>query len=258
MGFINLLKNVFSVSSQNKEVSSRNKYNVIYNDSPFPDNLNFYRYECSAIFAETNRKRTRKIEAFSEAEALEQMRSEGFVDPITIKRIPFDPPTEPQITACKQHHTEIPTKACKLDMSYIIDRSIENDSIANPELLQFATEMKIATSYYTGKRTLYCNIFNALDLRDKIAFFIFCIYRFLTKDRCGNLNRSQFKDIFYNFSDVMIENQSFVKSMNRYSGDQLRYFGEYNIGKDTYCYGGSQNTMAYKSAVQYLRKQHLL
>ena len=56
----------------------------------------------------------------------------------------------------------------------------------------------------------------------------------------------------------MIEDKSFVKSMNRYSGDQLRYFGEYNIGNDTYCYGGSQNTMAYKSAVQYLQKQHLL
>lgn len=258
MSFIDILKNVFSAFSECKKSSLNDKYSIIYNDSPYPDNLNFRRYECTGVFAETNRKRTRKIEAFTEDDALEEMKSTGFVEPITVKQIPFDPPSEAQIEACRKYHTIIPDKACKIDVTYIMDREIENDSIPNPDLLRYATEMKITTSYYAGKRNLYCNIFRSLDLRDKIAFFAFCIYRFLSKDRYGNLNHSPHKDLFYSFADTKLSDKSFITSMNRYSGDQLRYFGEYRVGNTVYDNGGSKNTTAYKAVLKFLEEQHLL
>jgi hypothetical protein len=142
-------------------------------------------------------------------------------------------------------------------MTCIISKDIERDYIPNPELVQYATEMHIKLSYYIGKKALYRGIFKCLDPRDKIAFFIFCIYRYLADDRCGNLNKSFRKEYFYRFADQKIDDKRFIQSMERYSGDDLRYFGtHYSNGRELV--GGSTRTIAYNEAVAFLREMHFI
>lgn len=241
-----------------KRIPEHRKYNIIYNDSPFQDNMNYRLYQCKAVFAKTNRTRTRKIEAFSEDEARAAIKELGYLDPIEITHVPFEPPTDMQRAACQEHGTSIPTKACKADVSYIIDCKMKSDSVPNPELLKYATEMKIKLSYYIGKKALYTCIFDHLEQRDKIAFYVFCVYRFLSNNRCGNLNRSVHKDLFYDFADKKLSDQSFVKSVNRHSGDELRYFGTIYVNNYECNGGGSKNTIAYKETKKFLEENHLI
>lgn len=240
-----------------KQIYHRESYSVIQNDSPFCDNLNYKRYEYKALFTETNRMRSGKIEAFCEDDAITQLKEEGFTEPINLTQIPFDSPTDAQLEACKAHNTTIPRKACKIDVSYIIDKEMEHDSVPNPELISYATEMKIHLSHYIGKKALYNHIFNQLNVKDKIAFFVFCIYRFNSNDRCGNLNKSYYKTEFYQFADSHMNESSFIKSMNRYSGEQLRYFGKLQV-ENTILEGGSKNTIAYKEVLEFLKLKNLV
>ena len=237
-----------------KQIQPHESYSIVYNNSRFNDNLNYKRYECKALFIETNRMRKKIIEAFDKEEAINELKSIGFTEPIILTQIPFDPPTDAQIEACRNHGTTIPYKACKVDVSYIMDKEMEHDSIPNPELIDYANEMKFHLSYYIGKKALYNYLFNKLELLDKIAFFAFCIYRFNSNDRCANLNKSYHKADFYKFANNHIEDKSFINSMNRYEGEQLRYFGKIQIG-NMICDGGSKNTISYKEVISFLQTQ---
>lgn len=246
-----------NISHSTKQINPKESYPIIYNDSPFCDNLNYRQYECKALFIETNRIRTKKIEAFSEEDAINELKSKGYTDPITLTPIPFDPPTDKQIEVCRDYGTVVPNKACKRDVSYIIDKDMDHDSNPNPELLSYATEMRIFLSYYIGKKALYNAIFNQLAIKDKIAFFAFCIYRFNSSDRTGNLNQSKYKADFYKFSESHLQDKSFIQSMNRYKGEQLRFFGKIQVGDSTY-EGGSKSTSSYKEVMNFLQNQGIL
>lgn len=244
-------------SSYSKIIRDSSKYRVIMNDSPFPDNLNYKLYRYSAVYLKTNRSRTRTIEAFSKEEARQKIKDLGYAEPTEFEQIPFDPPTESQIEACMAHGRKIPDKACKIDVSYIMDKDMNSDSTPNPELLRYATEMRIPLSYYVGKRDLYDLIFKNLTGEDKIAFFVFCIYRFLSDDRCGNLNECIHKHAFYRFAQDHMDDDPFVKSMLRYSGSDLRFFGTIYINGSSRR-GGSTSTTAYKTVKQYLCDRHFI
>mgnify|MGYP005980844019 CR=1 FL=1 len=246
-----------NISQSTKQIQAHESYPIIYNDSPFRDNLNYKQYECKAQFIETNRIRTKKIEAFSEDDAINELKKSGYTDPITLTPIPFDPPTDRQIEVCHEYGTAVPNKACKRDVSYIIDKEMDHDSNPNPELLSYATEMRVFLSYYIGKKALYNTIFDQLDIKDKIAFFVFCIYRFNSNDRTGNLNQSRYKADFYKFAEIHLQDKSFIQSMNHYKGEQLRYFGKMQVG-NMICEGGSKNTNAYKEVMRFLQNQGML
>jgi hypothetical protein len=97
-----------------------------------------------------------------------------------------------------------------------------------------------------------------LDVKDKIAFFVFCIYRYHSNDRNGNLNRSPHKKSFYLFAANHVADKAFVRSMNRYEGSDLRVFGRARTADGYYFTGGSTGTLAYKCAYDYLRSHDLI
>lgn len=240
-----------------KEITDFSNYHTIQNNFGFNHNMNCHNYSASAIYAQTNRKRTVQNYAFSEEEMKQHMLDLGYLEPIQIKEIPFEPASERQIQALKQHNHHIPNNICKYDASAIISKNMDNDSTPNPELFAYATEQKIMVSYYTGKKALYNIIFEELELNDKIAFFAFCLYRFLSNDRNSNLNHSPYKDIFYEFSKQMCENASFLNSLNRHKGKDLRYWGKIKVNGKI-CTGKSTDTIAYKETYEYLKQKNLI
>ena len=249
-----------STTATNSVIKSvrKTEYKIINNDSVFDDNLNYYKYRCKAKYSETGRNRTVELTAFSEKDAKLELSNRGFEEPMSVSAIAFPRPTEAQIDYCRDLGILIPKNACKEDVRALISKHLNNDSIPNPELLQYATDMKIGLSYYIGKKELYDYIFDCLELRDKIAFFAFSIYRFVTNDRYGNLYRHPKKAIFYEFADEKIEDKSFIKSMNSYDGSSLRYFGTINVNGNTYSNGGSKTKLAYKEVITFLDKKKIL
>lgn len=224
--------------------------------------LNYNLYSAQAIFIETNHKRTiKKIPAFNEEEVKSYLINNGFKEPFEITQIPHESPTENQIAYAKDLKIKITPEMTKLDLSYLIDKVLEEEKDANPELIEYATECKIKLSTFIGKKSLYDYIWNSLTGLDKIAFFIFCVYRWLSEDRLGNLNKSPYKDLFYSFAEQQTDNPSFMRSMTRYKGHELRFFGnqKYKSKKEEFeCYGGSDQTIAYKTAATFLMDNGLV
>lgn len=238
---------------QNK--SAPPTYEVFHrNKDGFFDNMNYRIYQCKGLFAKTNRKRTLKIEAFNEDEAMEQLKQKGFIEPFEIERIQFPEVTDNQRASLGNISFG---DICQFDASALLSKQYDKDTTPNPELLAYATECGLKFSYYIGKKALYDLIFNTVDLKEKIAFFVFCIYRYTTDDRQGNLHNSLYQDYFYKFAEENIENVDFLKSMNKYNGHDLRFFGKLTIN-NIQTTGGSTNTNAYKTVIEYLKQKFTL
>lgn len=250
-----------TLSDTKKLNTNTTTYNVIKNGTSTPDNMNCFRYAGKAKYAETNRLRSVSINAFSEHDAKQRLISQGFIEPMEIETIQFEEPSQAQLCylhdICKRKKITVPDNICKYDVSALLDRYEHNDDLSpNPDLVQYATSKGIMFSYYIGKKQLYDLIFENLNLEDKIAFFIFCIYRYNSNDRNGNLEKSIYKNIFYSFAQSIKNNEQFIRSLNRYEGNDLRYFGKIEVNGYEYI-GGSKNTIAYKEAFSYL-KQHAI
>jgi hypothetical protein len=223
--------------------------------------MNNNLYEVRGVFSQTKRKRRTIIHAKSSRQATLKATEQGFIEPIEIVEIPHESPTERQITYAIDLGIHIPQDASKEDVSALLSRKLDYDSEPNPGLLEFADERGLFFSKYIGKKILYNKIFRELDIRDRIAFFAFSIYRYLSDDRHANLDTSPFNDKFYLFADQVVTEESFIKSLNRYEGKDLRYFGKAQILEDGYIietYGGSVNTIAYKKTVKFLNEEFIL
>ncbi|MBA4302894.1 MAG: hypothetical protein C0424_01580 [Sphingobacteriaceae bacterium] len=209
-------------------------------------------FQVKALFLATNRKRNITISAKDESDVKEKLHTMGYIEPFEIQELPPEPPTEAQLNYANNLKIQVPSDATKEDLSALIQKSLDHDSDPNPDLIEFANEMGLHFSKFIGKKSLYSFIFHNLELKDKIAFFVFSIYRWLSDDRKGNLSKHQHKEVFYEFANQQLSNNQFLKSMTKYSGSELRFFGLIKFDDGGESYGGSENTIAYKTCAEFL------
>lgn len=215
-------------NSDSTAIQKEVEYNVILkNDVGYFNNMNLNRYLAEGIYLSTNRKRKREFYGHSTEDAKAKALTFGFAESVQVIKIDFDRPSEAQIDIMKKHNLTIPLYASKSDISAIISKHVNHDSTPNPELIEFATGRNILLSNYIGKKNLYNLLWNELKGIDKIAFFIFSIYRYATDDRLANLDKSPHRAIFYTISAEFKDDSSFIKSMERYSGKDLRFLEHY-------------------------------
>jgi hypothetical protein len=220
--------------------------------------MNHREYSVVGKNKETNRKRTLKIKAKSEEKAKEMALEQDLLAPLEIKVIPFQSPSEAQLNYAENLNISIPENATSKDVSCLIDKKVSHDSDPNPGLIEFADNRNIFFSYYIGKKRLYNLIFSTLNDVDRTAFFVFSIYRWLSEDRYADLDTHPDRDVFYEFAESVKNDNSFQKSLLKYEGEDLRFFGSINIedegGISTY-EGGSNRTLAYKKAAEFLQNK---
>jgi hypothetical protein len=212
-------------------------------------------YTVKAIHIETKRKRTHTVTANNIGEAIELFKKEGLIEPFDISETPLPPPepaTERQLEYAKHLKIEIPENATKDELSVLISYKVDNDSPPNPGLIDFATGRNISFSKHIGKKALYNLLFRALPLEDRIAFFAFSVYRSLSDDREANLDKHISKNVFYELAEQQLRNDQFLKSMNRYSGENLRFFGTMKFKDGNSTNGGSVNTVSYKVCAEFI------
>lgn len=204
-------------------------------EDKFNDNMNYRLYAGTAVFLGTGRKRKFTIEAFSEAEAIEEAAKTGYDrGGMEIERIPFEPPTEAQLEAMKSHRNKVPEKACKIDVSFIIQKKADNQPDAEKALVDFATSQKVKFSYYTGEQSLYMCIWNSFSLNEKIAFYILCVNRDLLK----TWNFQEFQR-YLKLAERYSADERFMNSFKRYSAPGKSFLGFRSDGE-------SRNTNCYK------------
>ena len=63
---------------------------------------------------------------------------------------------------------------------------------------------------------------------------------------------------YYAFADENEANERFIKSMDKYNGQDLRHFGEINLGDNMYTTGASKDTIAYKAALEFLKTKGMI
>lgn len=211
----------------------------------------------TAIYQETNRKRKRKIDAQSKEQAIKILKKQGYIEPFDVSVTQHRPPTDRQLNYAKDLGITIPGGATLKDVSALIDRKLDYDGEPKQGLIEFATNRGFLFSMYIGKKELYNLIFRELDTKGRIAFHIFSVYRYLSDDRHANLDTSPHKNKFYAFADKMIQNKSFMNSLNRLEGQDLRFFGRLIVG-NIEMDGTSTNTISYKTAVAYLKENNLI
>ncbi len=210
-------------------------------------------YTVKALYSGTNRIRTIHKEAYDVIELTDLLIKEGFVEPFEIIERQYEPPSEAQMNLAKDLEIVFPSICNKRDATAILSRHLDYDNRnPNPELVEFANDRKISFSEYEGKKALYDIIWSSLNEFDKLAFFCFSVYRHLSDDRRGNLDKHPYRERFISFAEFAIKDERACKSIFKYQGSEVRTFGSYN-GKDGFVSnGGSVNTIGYKLAKSYL------
>jgi hypothetical protein len=209
-------------------------------------------FKARALFKGTNRKRTVIFTAKSEAEVVQLLLQSGYSEPFEITEELPESATSAQIEYARALQIEIPANPTKDDLSALIGKKKDNDSEPNPGLVEFAIEKGLSFSKYIGKKALYNLVFHSLSKEDRIAFFAFSVYRWLSEDRHGNLESHKYCDIFYDFAREQLTNEGFIKSLDKYAGADLRFFGTLKFADGNETYGGSTNTIAYKVCADFI------
>lgn len=106
-----------------------------------------------------------------------------------------------------------------------------------------------------GKKALYNLVFNELSDYEKISFFIFCVYRWLSDDRDSNLDTHKYRNKINDIANKLLSDERFIKSLNHYTGQEIRFFGEIRNQYGEVYSGGSTNTIAYKTISEILCKE---
>lgn len=225
---------------------------IFHNDFGY---MNYTQFKITGTNLLTNKKKSMKIDAKSKNEAIEIAKNDNFEEPFSIEIIPFKKPSERQLNYIRDLNVHVPDNVCLDDISCMISRMVDNDKLTpNTELVEYAYKKGVKFSKFIGKKDLYNSIYFSLELRDKIAFFAFCVYRWACENRHANLNTSPHKKLFYDFSENNLTNESFVKSLDNYRGEDIRFFGKLET-KDGYTlYGGSTRTLAFKTCIEFLKK----
>ncbi len=220
---------------------------------PLPFETDWKSFRVHAKYKDTDRFRSVQILAKS-LEHCEVLASEqGFLPPYEISELPSKLPTENQLEYAKKLQITVLPNMTFNELSDLITREAEDGGdTPQIEIAEFAVNHNMHFSRYIGKNTLYNLIFNTLQGTDKIAFFIFCVYRWLSDDREANLDTHKYKNRFYEFSNTLVSNDKFVKSMNRYRGSDIKFFGTLTVNDQQYI-GGSTDTIAYKIISEYLK-----
>lgn len=220
--------------------------------------LNRKYFIVTARYIPTNRIRIVKVWARSEKEVKKELLASDYSEIVSITRNIF-PPSERQISYAQSLGITITPDMESHDVSALISRSIDDKSDPNPGLIDFAENRNIVFSSFIGKKGLYNIVFSNLPIPDKIAFFTFSIYRYVSSDREANLDKSPHKAKFYEFAHSIESNERLVHSLlNNYNGEDLRFFGTLHIDSYNPTYGGSKKTSIYKSAVKFLLNEKLL
>lgn len=208
------------VSSTQKQTDQIERDVRYYNNSSEShnrdDNMNCDLYEGRARFLKTNRFRNITLYVFPNETVESALQSAGYsLENAEVERSSFPQPTDAQLNAMKSHGDLIPYNVSRMDVSAIMDRIIDHDEESGPKyLFEFAEQHRIVASRFTGRRGLHLVIWNGLEEKERLGFFLLCVCQY----KYGKWNAEKFEE-YCGMYDSLMSDSSFFNSFNNFSNN---------------------------------------
>lgn len=214
----------------------------------------WHKYKVRGISKETGRKRTLKLVAQNREKAEAELMTRGLLPPYEFEEEEFEPPTDRQIDYAIDLGIKISPTLTKKDLSALISKKVDDDEDASEGLMKFAYDKNIYVSPYIGEKELWNTLFSNLEPLDKTAFFCFAVYRSMT-GKSINPDEEPMRGVFYEFANLYLLDDSFQRSMEDYSGEEIMFFGRKDSDDGVTEYGGSKRKKAYQMASVFLESR---
>jgi hypothetical protein len=215
-------------------------------------------YEVIGREKETKRFVMRKYTTYDEVEARAIAESNGIAVE-SVRLLPDVSPTEAQLSYAKDLGIVVPDDATKNDVSDMISCRVGHDKPATERHKSFARMYHVEYTEYVGKKNLFNMIFAALQhpsrTIDMVSWFVYRVYRELVNGADDAPIKGPENPIIKEIAQNMANDSSVVKSIRRYEGSDLIWFGEWTAPSGLFCTGGSNHTIAYKRASSLLREK---
>ena len=168
-------------------------------------------------------------------------------------------PTEAQLSYAKDLGIVVPDDATRSDVSDMISFRVGHDKPATERHKSFARMYHVEYTKYVGKKKLFDMIFAALQHPsrsiDMVSWFVYRVYRELVNGADDVPIKGPDDPIIKEIAQNMANDSSVVKSIRKYEGSDLIWFGEWTAPNGLFCTGGSNHTIAYKRASSLLREK---
>ena len=187
-------------------------------------NMSMNKYEVKAVYIPTNRSRKRIVFGVNEADVKSQL--QDYKDPDSILEIPYDPPTERQISFAAELNICIPVICCKEDLTALISEALRKDYMIfkgkpwkrvppDDELLRFVDMKHIPYSRYSEEFTVIrnCYMLYLKEEKEKIAFMIACMNKHIK----GNWNFQNWNQ-WLSDAEELLADDSFKRSLINNAG----------------------------------------
>jgi len=216
------------------------------------------RYEVKGKVKESNRSRKRVYLAYDESEARTMAEADGTIVESVIV-LPDDPPTEAQLSYAKDLGIIVPENATKKDVSDMISCRVDHDKPATDRHKSFARMYRVEHTEFVGKRMLFNMIFASLQdpsrSLDMVAWFTYRVYRKLVRGVVDVPIKGPDDPVILDIASELENDTSVVKSIRKYYGSELIWFGEWTATDGSIHRGGSNRTIAYERTSSLLREK---
>jgi len=208
---------------------------------------------------DSGQRRKRTYKAKDEKEAILKAGEDGTIVE-RIEQLPDEPATERQIVYARGIGLAFPSDITKQEMSDLLTRYESEDEPSPARLCNWARDLGVLCSDYSGKVALFERITEALKEpgreKDLALWFTYMVLREFQHANWYHPADSGFDKTFVqNISSELTEDEKVISSIKRYSGFELISFGEKTDSDGTVHVGGSKKTIAYMTTAGLIRKK---
>jgi len=215
-------------------------------------------FKVTGVGIETGRNRTRTYSAFNEDRARQMALADG-TEPKKIEIVPPQPPSEPQLEFARNVGINIPAGATADEVSDLLSIYQDRDKPATDRHRSFADYYEVETTRCVGKKKLFQLIFNKLSQsgneQELATWFAFRVYREITNAADSAIAKHPMDPKLVAIGKQLAKDEKVLKSIRRYDGKDLIWFGEWTAPDGNTYSGGSNRTAAYKAASSALRAE---
>lgn len=215
-------------------------------------------FEVSGSGRDSGRRRQRVYLAVDEAHAKALAEADGTVV-TAVTQLPPEPPTDRQLAYVRDLGISLPADASKEEVGDLIEARLQRDKPAAPHFHDIARQHGVLCTQYTGKKALFDRLLARLGEpgreEDMVAWFVFRVYRELVDGRPDAHIKGPDEPAIRDIARLLASEEAVLKSIRRYQGRDLVWFGEWTSPDGTLHRGGSNQTIAYKRASSLLREK---
>lgn len=170
-----------------------------------------------------------------------------------------NPPTERQLEYAKKLGVSISPDLSENDISDLISLKLTKDKASDERHRAFARLYGVECTEYIGKKALFDRIQAELILpgREKklLSWFAYRVYRELIKGIDDAPIKSPDDPVIVGIAEKFILDEKILKSVRRYEGRDLIWFGEWTAPDGSIHSGGSNRTEAFKQVSLMLKNE---